>query len=137
MSSQASNPSYNFSGMKALVVDDEPSMREIVKFVLQGMGFNIDTAEGGREAFAKVRSTYYDLIVSDLRMPDGDGAEFLDNIFNNKCKVGVFYFLSAYGDLSREDAMAKGAIDILSKPIDIKQFRNIIAQAVNAHSPKG
>jgi CheY-like chemotaxis protein len=136
MPAPSTSPKYDFSGLCALVVDDEPSMREIVKFVLKGMGFQIDTAEGGHEAFAKVGAKYYDLVVCDLRMPDGDGAEFLDNIYKNKCKVGVFYFLSAYSDVSREEVISKGAQDILSKPIDMNQFRGIIAQAVTASRGK-
>ncbi len=135
MSASVTAPVYDFTGLHALVVDDEPSMREIIKFVLKGMGFQIDTASGGREAFAKVQQSYFDLVICDMRMPEGDGAEFLDNVYQHKCKVGVFYFLSAYADVSREDVMAKGALDILSKPIEIAQFKAIISQAV--HASKG
>ena len=64
------------AGRAALVVDDERDIRDLVVGVLARTGWKVDVADGGRAALERVRGTRYDLIVSDIRMPDGDGEEF-------------------------------------------------------------
>jgi two-component system NtrC family sensor kinase len=63
-------------GRQALVVDDEPAVVELVTTVLDGHGWRVDVAPGGRAALERLRQTRYDLVLSDVRMPEGDGADF-------------------------------------------------------------
>jgi two-component system NtrC family sensor kinase len=63
-------------GRRALVVDDEPAVVELVTTVLDGHGWRVDVAPGGRAALERLRQTRYDLVLSDVRMPEGDGADF-------------------------------------------------------------
>jgi signal transduction histidine kinase len=64
------------AGRAALVVDDEPDIVEIVTGVLEQAGWKVDVAKGGRVALERVQAAHYDLVVSDIRMPDGDGEDF-------------------------------------------------------------
>jgi signal transduction histidine kinase len=64
------------AGRAALVVDDEPEIVQLVVGVLERTGWKVDMADGGRVALERVRGARYDLVVSDIRMPDGDGEEF-------------------------------------------------------------
>lgn len=68
-------------GMKILVVDDFPTMRRIVRTLLKELGFtNVDEAEDGQEALAKLKSGGFQLVVSDWNMPNLDGLEMLRHI---------------------------------------------------------
>ena len=59
-----------------LVVDDEPAIVELVTTVLDDQGWRVDVASGGRAALERLQQTHYDLVLSDVRMPEGDGADF-------------------------------------------------------------
>ncbi len=61
----------------ALVVDDSPTMRSMVKVCLEGIGFEVETAQDGGKAFKLAGSHKYDLIVTDINMPNVDGIEFI------------------------------------------------------------
>jgi CheY-like chemotaxis protein len=64
------------AGRAALVVDDEPEIVDLVVTILRQDGWKVDVAESGRAGLERVRGARYDLIVSDFRMPDGDGEAF-------------------------------------------------------------
>jgi DNA-binding NtrC family response regulator len=66
---------YGF-GRRALVVDDEPGMVELVTTLLRDSGWQVEVAATGRSALERVRSTRFDVVLSDLRMPDGSGEDF-------------------------------------------------------------
>src|SRR5262249_50356239 len=63
-------------GRRALVVDDEPGMVELVTTLLRDSGWQVEVAATGRSALERVRSTRFDVVLSDLRMPDGSGEDF-------------------------------------------------------------
>ena len=66
---------YGF-GRRALVVDDEPGMVELVTTLLKDTGWQVEVAATGRSALERVRSTRFDVVLSDIRMPDGSGEDF-------------------------------------------------------------
>src|SRR5207249_158820 len=63
-------------GRRALVVDDEPGMVELVTTLLKDTGWQVEVAATGRSALERVRSTRFDVVLSDIRMPDGSGEDF-------------------------------------------------------------
>lgn len=115
------------AGKTILVVDDERMLREIISEEFTDKGAEVVTAENGRQAFKIVLEKRIDLIVSDLRMPEGDGIELLKNVKSYNRTTPKFIILSGYFDLNREEAYARGACALLTKPFDPEEVTKRIA----------
>jgi len=105
--------------MKILVVDDEVPIREMIKKGLSQMGgFNVETAHNGLEAIERVEKDIFDLVLTDLKMPEMDGLELLKNIKGTRPEVMVI-LMTAYGSIETAvEAMRMGANDYITKPIN-------------------
>ncbi len=104
--------------LSILVVDDEPVLRELVAFILLDKGFMVTEAESGNAALRKLQDQDFDVVVSDIRMPDGSGIDLLQNISRlDKAKPLVF-LVSGYSEVTPEEAKLLGAADLLNKPVD-------------------
>lgn len=103
-----------------LVVDDEEMLTELVKMriELEREDLNILTASNGHDAFNIVQSQKVDFVLSDIRMPDGDGVKLLENIKQYNPKIPVVCLVTGYAEVEIETLKKKGAIDVLSKPIN-------------------
>lgn len=105
-----------------LVVDDESALREICQEALADDGYNVDVAGNGREALGKLIGKEYDLVISDLRMPDMNGQELLTAIRQRSLDVD-FLVMTGFGTTETAvELMRGGAVDYISKPFDIKQM---------------
>jgi CheY-like chemotaxis protein len=106
------------AGRVALVVDDEPAIVDLVVSVLERTGWKVDVADGGRGALERVRDARYDLIVSDIRMPDGDGEEFYRAaVAAQPALAGRFLFMT--GDTANPHAwefLQATRVEALEKP---------------------
>ncbi len=103
-----------------LVVDDESMIREIIAEELALEGATVIEAEDGNSALELVRCTKFDAVVSDIRMPGGNGTQLLDGIRDLCTHQPVVMFVSAFSDLTLADAYARGAEAVFSKPFDLK-----------------
>jgi DNA-binding NtrC family response regulator len=100
-----------------LVVDDDPPQREIVGVILTGEGYRVQTAGGGREALKAYRSDSFDVVLTDLKMPDLAGDALLDALIREDPSACVI-MMTAHGTIaSAVEAMKKGLV-YLTKPID-------------------
>ncbi len=113
-----------------LVIDDEPDLRTLYELTLVREGYAIDTAGSVEEALARLAETSYSAIITDMRLPDGTGLDLLreleDNGRNEKAIV-----ITAYGSAENAvEALKAGAYDYLTKPVDLKQFRSVVASAL-------
>jgi signal transduction histidine kinase len=103
-----------------LVVDDDPSLREIVTLVLEAEGYRVVQADSGRMGLSLLQSVHPDLILSDVIMPGLDGYEFCERVRSNREWAQIpFIFLTARGrrtDVRR--GMTMGADDYLAKPFE-------------------
>jgi len=108
---------------KILVVDDEASIREMLQKGLSQMGkFNVETAQNGAEAIEKIEKEIYDLVLTDLKMPEMDGLELLKNIKGTRPEVMVI-LMTAYGSIETAvEAMKMGANDYITKPINFEDL---------------
>ena len=105
-----------------LVVDDESALREICQEALTDDGYNVDVAGNGREALGKLIGKEYDLVISDLRMPDMNGQDLLTAIRQRNLDVD-FLVMTGFGTTETAvEFMRDGAVDYISKPFDIKQM---------------
>jgi CheY-like chemotaxis protein len=115
-------------GKTILVVDDEKDLREPLSEELTSLGARVFQASNGTEALAIVRSEKIDAVVSDIRMPGGDGVELLKNIKEYQYDFPVVMLITGFSDLSLEDAYHLGAEAILAKPFDLDELDLTVAR---------
>ncbi len=113
-----------------LVVDDEPDLRTLYELSLVRDGFEVSTAESLAQAFEHLSACRFDVIIADMRLPDGLGVELLRYVKaqqrRERCVV-----ITAYGSAENAvESLKAGAFDYLTKPVDLRQFRGVIASAV-------
>ncbi len=101
---------------RVLIVDDESGMRHMLSVLLEREGYQIDTAQDGKEGLDKIKANAYDLVLCDIRMPEMDGITFLESTKNINRQLPVI-MMSAFGNVDTAiEAMKKGAYDYVSKP---------------------
>ena len=114
-----------------LIVDDEADIRELLVLTLMRMGVEADTAATVEHAFARLSERAYDLCLTDMRLPDGDGLMILKHIAENYGNTPVAV-ITAFGSTDNAVAALKeGAFDYIAKPIQLKQLREVITSAMN------
>lgn len=116
--------------MKILVVDDEENIRTIIKRSFQREGFIVSTASSGNEALKELSKTTFDLVITDLKMPDGDGINLLKQIHSLYPDTMVMVITAYASTESAVEAMKAGAIDYIVKPINIEELRIIVRNAI-------
>jgi CheY-like chemotaxis protein len=105
-----------------LIVDDEPEIRELVGEFLGRRGYRIATASNGEEALALVAKEPPDLILLDIYMPGINGIEVLRRLARSHPSVGVIMLTASQEEPLLQEALDLGALDVLSKPVDLKQL---------------
>lgn len=106
--------------MRALVVDDEPKMRQVLEFALEGLGHEVTQASNGIEALKVLDNASIGLVLTDLRMPGMDGLALLKAIRERGDEVPVIV-LTAYGTVETAvEAMKLGASDYIIRPFEIQ-----------------
>ncbi len=116
--------------MKILVVDDEAPVRDIVRKGLSQMGgYSVEVAQNGVEAIEKIEQDVFDLVLTDLKMPEMDGIELLKTIKGTRPEVMVI-LMTAYGSIETAvEAMRIGANDYITKPVDLNELLIHISKA--------
>ncbi len=118
-----------------LIVDDEADIRELLVLTLSRMGVDADTAATIKEAQEALKSRSYDLALTDMRLPDGDGLMVLRHIAEHYGNTPVAV-ITAYGSTENAVAALKaGAFDYLSKPIKVEQLRPLVMSALKLPRP--
>ena len=109
-----------------LVVEDDRSLRHIIKEALSNSDFNIDLAVDGVKAFEKIIENDFDLVITDLMMPGMNGVELMEKVLKVKPETG-FLIMTAYGTVETAvDALKNGAFDFITKPFSIPQMNSNI-----------
>lgn len=113
-----------------LVVDDEPDLRTLYELTLLREGYRVEAAGSLAEARACLDERSFDAVITDMRLPDGLGLDLLKQVRTRqrpeRCVV-----MTAYGSAENAvEALKAGAFDYLTKPVDLKQFRTVVASAV-------
>src|SRR3989441_5871044 len=115
---------------RLLVVDDERSMRELLSIVLRREGYDVTLAENGRTAIDALERGRYDLLISDIKMPDMSGVEVLRAAKRiDQDILGIMITAFASADTAIE-AMRLGACDYLSKPFDIDLLKMKVREKI-------
>jgi len=113
-----------------LLVDDEPDILELLELALLKMGLKVDKAGNVREALTRLKAHRYDLCLTDMRMPDGDGLQVVRHIVQSNMDVPVAV-ITAHGNMENAVAALKaGAFDYLAKPVSLDQLRALVRSAL-------
>lgn len=116
---------------RVLLVDDEPDILELLEMALLKMGLSVDKAGSLAEALAKLAANQYDLCLTDMRMPDGNGLEVVKYISGHNLDVPVAV-ITAHGNLENAvTALKEGAFDYLAKPLSLEQLRSLVTSALS------
>jgi len=114
-----------------LVIDDEQSIRNTLKEVLEYEKHTVDLAIEGMEALELFRNNQYDIVLCDIKMPKMDGIEVLEKIFEISTEVPVI-MISGHGNIDTAvEAIKKGAYDFLEKPLDLNRLLITIRNAMD------
>jgi len=113
-----------------LIVDDELSMREFLKILLEKDGYEISTASDGKNALRIIKEKKIDLVISDIRMPGMNGLELLSEINNTRSNLPVIMITAFASPEDAVTAMKNGAIDYITKPFNVDEIRKVIKTAI-------
>lgn len=118
---------------KILVVDDSSTNIVLLEAILNGQGYEIETAQSVKEAYQIIRKETVNLILLDLLMPKVSGYDFLKEIkSNNTTKDIPVIVVSATADPeNKKKSIEMGALDFINKPIDIQVFINKVESILN------
>jgi DNA-binding NtrC family response regulator len=120
----------NSGNSSVLVVDDEPGMRTALRANFLRHGWRVETASGVRDAARAVELTSFDLVVTDVRMRDGDGFEVMCSVLKNSPTTAVI-LLTAFGSVPEAvKSMQSGAFDYLTKPVSFEQLQAAAARVM-------
>jgi two-component system response regulator PilR (NtrC family) len=113
-----------------LVIDDEPDLRTLYELTLLREGYRVEAAADLAQARALLQQRRFDAVITDMRLPDGLGLELLREMVAQqrpeRCVV-----ITAHGSAENAvEALKAGAFDYLTKPVDLKQFRGVVASAI-------
>jgi two-component system response regulator PilR (NtrC family) len=118
------------SHFSLLVVDDEPDLRTLYELTLLREGYDLDTAGTVQEALLHLKDRTYSAVITDMRLPDGSGLDVLRWLEESNRREKAIV-ITAYGSSENAvDALKAGAYDYLTKPVDLKQFRGVVASAL-------
>ncbi len=113
-----------------LVVDDERGMREFLSIMLQKEGHDVTPASNGREAVDQIGQKAFDIVISDLKMPQIDGIDVLKTVKENSPET-VVIMVTAYASAETAvEAMKQGAYDYITKPFKLEEIKLIVRNAL-------
>ncbi|CAD5379760.1 Type 4 fimbriae expression regulatory protein PilR [Pseudomonas sp. OF001] len=121
---------------RALIVDDEPDIRELLEITLGRMKLDTRCARNVKEAREWLAREPFDLCLTDMRLPDGTGQELVQLIQQRYPQTPVA-MITAYGSVDTAiDALKAGAFDFLTKPVDLGRLRELVATALRLRAPQ-
>ncbi len=122
----SSSPSH----FSLLVIDDEPDLRTLYELTLLREGYDVETAGSVEEALLHLKDRVYSAVITDMRLPDGSGLDVLHWLEEGGRREKAIV-ITAYGSAENAvEALKAGAYDYLTKPVDLKQFRAVVASAL-------
>ena len=120
---------------RLLVVDDEPDLLTLYELTLLREGHDVECAGSVQEAMQALQRQTFHLVITDMRLPDGQGIELLRHLETTARSEKVIV-ITAYGSAETAVAALKaGAFDYLTKPVDLRQFRSVVAAALGQSPP--
>jgi CheY-like chemotaxis protein len=128
--------SFSSVNMTVMVVDDNEDLREMLRFMVERLGYEVVEAENGHEAVEMARSRCPNLILMDLSMPvmDGFAATRLLRKIEDMCNVPIIAISANRREQSQADALAAGCNDYLTKPVNFHQLHSLLGNFLPARA---
>lgn len=118
------------NGNRILIVDDDEMLREMLNDVFTLSGAVVEEAENGKRALEKIRNSMFDAVVSDIRMPGGDGIELAANIQTLTSTKPLLFVCSGYNDMSQDMVKKLDIKRVFEKPFDIENMVQTVADGL-------
>lgn len=116
-------------GARILVIDDDDSVRKVLKVALEDEGYRVDTAESGKEAIKKSHNGFYNMALIDIRLPDMEGTKLLTELKPTTPKM-VKIIVTGYPSMQNAiEAVKRGASDYVVKPFKME----IVLETIKRH----
>lgn len=124
------------SNATVLVIDDEPDILELLEITLGRMGLDTHCASSAEQAYAALQARSYDLCLTDMRLPDGDGLDIIKHVQNHHAQMPIA-MITAYGCVeTATHALKAGAFDFITKPVDLKRLRELVSGALETRQSR-
>lgn len=120
----------NIDQCKLLVVDDEPDLRALIGGEFRSLGATVFHAENSVSALEILTQQKFHVVISDVRMPGGDGISLLKEIRKIDPDLPIVILVSGFSDIKREDAKKAGATELLDKPVDWDQLVGVVKSGI-------
>ena len=118
---------------KLLIADDERHIVEGLQMLLQEEGYEVETATDGKQAFEKLESGEFGLVLADLKMPKMDGLELFARMREKELETEIIIISGKGTVVNAVDAMRQGAYDFLTKPLDLERLKALIPKALEKY----
>jgi DNA-binding NtrC family response regulator len=116
---------------KILLIDDEASIRQTLKEILEYEKYEVDEVSNGADGLKKIENENFDLVLCDIKMPKMDGMELLNAVYEKEIEI-PFIMISAHGTIDNAvEATKKGAFDFISKPPDLNRLLVSVRNALD------
>jgi len=116
---------------KILLIDDEASIRQTLKEILEYEKYEVEEVANGADGLKKIENEHYDLVLCDIKMPKMDGMELLNAVYEKDIEI-PFIMISAHGTIDNAvEATKKGAFDFISKPPDLNRLLVSVRNALD------
>jgi len=124
------------SGVRILVVDDEPEVAETLRDILVNVGFEVETAENGKRAMGLLRDfQHFDLVISDMNMPEMGGLELLKQIHQLREDLPVI-ILTGWATVENGiESVEQGVSDYVLKPFNVEKLMSAVIRGVSKSRP--
>jgi DNA-binding NtrC family response regulator len=120
------------SSHRILVVDDDSAIRRLVATVLRREDYEVDTADGGRQALAMIELVEYDVVLLDLMMPDLSGRDVLELLALREPQLKCVVIMSAASKSHIANSMTPNVYAAVSKPFDMKALIGAVSGCIEA-----
>ena len=114
---------------KILVVDDERNITDVLATILRSLGYSVSAASDGEEALNILKKEYYELVITDIKMPQMDGLSLLKEINKLKKDIIIIMLTGLATSDTAVEAMRSGAFDYIVKPFNIEKIIDVVARA--------
>ncbi len=115
-------PGSSEAKVNVLVVDDEECIREVLTILLSRKGYRCESAANGREAMEKVAQARFDVVITDVHMPEMDGITLTKELNRHFSDLAVMVMTGQTDDTLVESAISAGAREVLGKPFELPDF---------------
>ena len=117
---------------RILVVDDNDDYRESIMYILEDLKYEVEGCSGGKKAYDMTYVKKFDLVLSDVRMPEGDGVELLLRLRQRDPSYPLVILMTGFSVQDFGNLKEKGAYAILEKPFEISHLEKVISTAISS-----